>query len=531
MIDRHDPNLLLDYLEGELPEDVAAEVESAMQQDAELKRLITELVADRSALRAMPDAEPPGELIEAVQAQLEREMLLGPPPEPIPLSRGHRNTQPPAANQPSHLRARLVFLGGIAALLVLAAGITLYSLSQTSLLNLAGSSPATEPNHAAAPDAFAQQPPEFSDTTGPVLSRSNAVAEGAAAPLSSMPQPAAFASIPGVSEPPTAIWFISNTSTPPLSDATLDHAYRLAFAPPDATTLILPGAPQTRIAALGRTSADGDSSLSGNRTRATREDSAAAAMSLSDQRVLQTPRAAAHSSAHDNRPRHTQQAAIPATPGIEQQLVVASRDRSRVESELRQWAVSNRLALISLDHAETEGNGQSDALNQVETTPPSIAPPVAAEPGLRRSVAQRPAAASKVGPPSASTPAAPQKLAPRAQPLASADAEAPAPASSPPSVPQPDEPARRLLLQVNTAQLPDLIGQLQSPGRALRLQQNLSPPPTPTQPILRLAEAPVSPLALPQRFPLSPPPPPANIDQLVRQDQVEWIEVQIHDSP
>ncbi|MEM6392178.1 MAG: hypothetical protein AAF797_05355 [Planctomycetota bacterium] len=521
MIDRHDSNLLLDYLEGELPDAVAAEVESAMANDEELRRLIAELSADRDALRAMPEAEPPGELIEAIQAQLEREMLLGAPPEPIPLARGHRNTQPPAANQPSHLRARLMFLGGIAALLALAAGITLYSLSQTTLLNLAGSNPATTPDSEPMTESIAQRQPAPDDA--PI-----ALPDRHLAGLDTPAHRSRYASIPEVSDPSTAAWFISNASPLGLDETTLDDAYRLALSPPHRSTNLTLGIPPAPAF---------DAEFAGAADRAFRAASADThpESALREEHLLgvvgERRFAAVSSEASDSRP----QAANQFTPLFEQQLVVASRDGTSVESELRQWAQSNRVSLIQIDRSEPPAAIESTAL-PVPSTTTGWETPETAEAALGRSMPEPAAAAPSVSRRSTrAASATPQKIVPRPQTSAPAEPEAAPPAPAAPQQPPPDAPPRRLLLQVNTAQLPELIGELQSPGRALRLQQNIAPnrvsPASATLDLATQSAILTRGLPIPQRFPLSPAPLPATLDQLVQQDAVDWIEVQIRDNP
>ncbi|MFP4145501.1 MAG: hypothetical protein ACLFV3_10195, partial [Phycisphaeraceae bacterium] len=81
MSDRYDQNLLLDYLEGELPPDRAAEVDAMLERDPRLRQLMNRLAADREALRDLPGEDPPAAMVDDAIASLERDMLLGDPDE------------------------------------------------------------------------------------------------------------------------------------------------------------------------------------------------------------------------------------------------------------------------------------------------------------------------------------------------------------------------------------------------------------------------------------------------------------------
>jgi len=77
MIDRYDENLLLGYIEGELSPSDRAQLEAMLQRDPQLNQLLRDIVADRQAVRQLPDEAPGEDLVEAAMQQIERRMLLG----------------------------------------------------------------------------------------------------------------------------------------------------------------------------------------------------------------------------------------------------------------------------------------------------------------------------------------------------------------------------------------------------------------------------------------------------------------------
>ena len=78
MLEEYDENLLLGYLEGDLDGPGVAKVQAWMRADPQLEQLLRQMIADRQAMRSMPDPPAPGGLMEQVERQLERAMLLGP---------------------------------------------------------------------------------------------------------------------------------------------------------------------------------------------------------------------------------------------------------------------------------------------------------------------------------------------------------------------------------------------------------------------------------------------------------------------
>lgn len=77
MIDRYDENLLLGYIEGTLSPDDRAALEAMLQRDPQLDTLLRQIMADRQALRQLPQETPGEDLVQAAMQQIERRMLLG----------------------------------------------------------------------------------------------------------------------------------------------------------------------------------------------------------------------------------------------------------------------------------------------------------------------------------------------------------------------------------------------------------------------------------------------------------------------
>jgi len=76
MREQYDENLLLDYLEGQLDDDQRAEVEQWLRDDPALADLLSQMAADRESVRSLSEPEPPAWVMEEVDQQLERSMLL-----------------------------------------------------------------------------------------------------------------------------------------------------------------------------------------------------------------------------------------------------------------------------------------------------------------------------------------------------------------------------------------------------------------------------------------------------------------------
>lgn len=78
MSDSYNEQTILAYIEGELSADEAQAYKLSMLKDAKLRRLIEQMIADRTALRQLPIEPVPIALVEQVEEYLERDMLLGP---------------------------------------------------------------------------------------------------------------------------------------------------------------------------------------------------------------------------------------------------------------------------------------------------------------------------------------------------------------------------------------------------------------------------------------------------------------------
>ncbi|MEO0477314.1 MAG: hypothetical protein AAF085_15305, partial [Planctomycetota bacterium] len=129
MLDRYDQDLLLDYLEGELDADRRTQVEAMLEEDPQLAALLNEMARDREALRSLPQAEAPGDLVHDVTQTLERRMLLDDSVDdtaPIPIARA-------MAGEPARgvSWGRIIGLSGLAASVALAAGILVITFDDT----------------------------------------------------------------------------------------------------------------------------------------------------------------------------------------------------------------------------------------------------------------------------------------------------------------------------------------------------------------------------------------------------------------
>jgi|GEM_PF-2212637 len=133
MLDRYDQDLLLDYLEGELDADRRAQLDAMLAEDPQLAALLGEMAQDREALRSLPQAEAPSDLVHDVTQTLERRMLLDDTvvdDGPIPLSRGRGLPTEPSGGMGW---GRIVGLTGLAASVAIAAGIVVISLEHDPL--------------------------------------------------------------------------------------------------------------------------------------------------------------------------------------------------------------------------------------------------------------------------------------------------------------------------------------------------------------------------------------------------------------
>jgi|GEM_PF-2798450 len=130
---RHDPDLILGHLEGDLSPGDTAKVQALREADPDFAALLDGLAGDRDLLRAAPAAEPPAGLADAAMADLERSMLLDDADNGIAML-------PPGRRRRFAIAPVLTY-GGIAAVLALTASAVLKSVQP----------PASSPTIAAAP--------------------------------------------------------------------------------------------------------------------------------------------------------------------------------------------------------------------------------------------------------------------------------------------------------------------------------------------------------------------------------------------
>lgn len=71
-----DENILLDYLEGELPDDQRTAVDAMLREQPDLRLLIEAMADDRQLMRKTPRSQPPADLMDRVTPRFERQMLL-----------------------------------------------------------------------------------------------------------------------------------------------------------------------------------------------------------------------------------------------------------------------------------------------------------------------------------------------------------------------------------------------------------------------------------------------------------------------
>jgi len=84
MTDTYNEQTILAYVEGDLSPQQQHAFKLAMLTDAKLKKLVEQMIADRTALRQMPLEPVPVALAEYVDQYLERNMLLGPAQPGVP---------------------------------------------------------------------------------------------------------------------------------------------------------------------------------------------------------------------------------------------------------------------------------------------------------------------------------------------------------------------------------------------------------------------------------------------------------------
>ncbi|QNN24295.1 hypothetical protein HED60_19125 [Planctomycetales bacterium ZRK34] len=121
-VEQYDENLLLGYVEGELTADETARVEAWAAEDTRLAGLLASMQADRKALAAMPDPPTPEWLMDEVDRQLERAMLVDMGPQQFA----------DTSIAQRHIMRRIVLGTAVAAMLMVVAGVVISSLTGVS---------------------------------------------------------------------------------------------------------------------------------------------------------------------------------------------------------------------------------------------------------------------------------------------------------------------------------------------------------------------------------------------------------------
>jgi len=132
---RHDPDLILGHLEGDLSPEDAAKVQALREADPDFAALLDGMADDRSQLRTAPAAEPPAGLVDVALADLERSMLLDDADDGIAMLPPRRRRFPIAP---------LLTYGGIAAVLALTASAVLKSVQPPASSPPIAATPSTE---------------------------------------------------------------------------------------------------------------------------------------------------------------------------------------------------------------------------------------------------------------------------------------------------------------------------------------------------------------------------------------------------
>ncbi|MFW6337074.1 MAG: anti-sigma factor family protein, partial [Phycisphaeraceae bacterium] len=131
MPEPYDLEKLQAYVEGDMtPEERDAYEREVLANDAGLRELVRDLLADRDALRRLPDESPERELMPEATERAERAMLLG-DPEDVPSLRVTGNSA-----DRRHVWTRRLVYSGVAAAVLLAAGVTFYSLQEMGVDDL-----------------------------------------------------------------------------------------------------------------------------------------------------------------------------------------------------------------------------------------------------------------------------------------------------------------------------------------------------------------------------------------------------------
>lgn len=159
-MNRYDPDLLLGYIEDELGEAERAQFEQQMAEDDQLAALVNGLAGDRALMRSLPIVDAPAGLVDDAMHRLERSMLLDGPREsdaaPIPIQRGREI----AGRAGDTNWGRVLGLTGLAAAVLIGAGITWQIIYDDRLSKTARDLVNESEPEAAQPETAASQGPE-----------------------------------------------------------------------------------------------------------------------------------------------------------------------------------------------------------------------------------------------------------------------------------------------------------------------------------------------------------------------------------
>ena len=118
MANRYDETVLLAYVEGELTDAQRQTVDQWIAADPRLGKLLSAMQADREALLATPEPEAPAWLMDDIDSDLERSMLLDDGPIYDDAAENHQR----------HAMSRAGMGLAVAAMVLIAGGIVIYSV-------------------------------------------------------------------------------------------------------------------------------------------------------------------------------------------------------------------------------------------------------------------------------------------------------------------------------------------------------------------------------------------------------------------
>lgn len=133
---RHDPDLILGHLEGDLSPEDAAKIQALIEADPDFAALLKGMANDRAQLRAAPAAQPPAGMADMALADLERSMLLDDATDSLAL---------PTPGRRRFALAPLLTYGAIAAVLALTANAVLKSVQPPTPPTTIAAAPPEQP--------------------------------------------------------------------------------------------------------------------------------------------------------------------------------------------------------------------------------------------------------------------------------------------------------------------------------------------------------------------------------------------------